>query len=120
MSALAREISAELPTPAEGAATSLARNYGSNALALIGAADQTDLAPVGDTDVLAAQIRHAVRHEMAMTISDILLRRTDLATGGISDADLLDAAGIARDALSLPDDEYDRQLAAVQRRIPGW
>ncbi len=39
------------------------------------------LAPVGMSNVIAAQAVHAIRHEMAQTLGDIVFRRTDLATG---------------------------------------
>jgi glycerol-3-phosphate dehydrogenase len=36
--------------------------------------------PLGDSSVLAAEVVHAVRREMACTLADVVLRRTDLGT----------------------------------------
>lgn len=38
--------------------------------------------PIGDTNVVGAEVIHAVRNEMAEKLDDIVFRRTDLATGG--------------------------------------
>lgn len=40
----------------------------------------------GSADVLRAEVVHAVRSEMAMTLADVVFRRTDLATCGSGDA----------------------------------
>lgn len=57
----------------------LVRRYGTLHTEL--AADA--LAPIAPgTSVSRAEILHAVRHEMALTLADVALRRTDLATGG--------------------------------------
>lgn len=40
------------------------------------------LAPVASTPTLAAEVVHAVRHEGARTLCDVVLRRTELGSGG--------------------------------------
>lgn len=44
------------------------------------------------TDVTRAEVLHAIRSEMALTLADVVLRRTDLATGGHPGVDRLRAA----------------------------
>jgi len=46
------------------------------------------------TDVTRAEILYAVRREMACTLADVALRRTDLAAGGHPGPDILRAAAI--------------------------
>jgi glycerol-3-phosphate dehydrogenase len=46
------------------------------------------------TDVTRAEILYAIRREMALTLADVALRRTDLAAGGHPGADALRAAAI--------------------------
>ncbi|MBA2302046.1 MAG: FAD-dependent oxidoreductase [Acidobacteria bacterium] len=45
-----------------------------------------------DIDVTSSEILYAIRREMALTLSDVTLRRTDLAAGGHPGADALRAA----------------------------
>lgn len=49
------------------------RRYGSNA-ELVAAAGSHE--PIADTELTDAEVRYAVEHEMAMTIADVLVRRT--------------------------------------------
>jgi glycerol-3-phosphate dehydrogenase len=49
--------------------------------------------PLTDADaLLRAETRHAVRHEMAHKLSDVILRRTDVGTGGQPDPGKLQLA----------------------------
>ena len=49
----------------------------------------------GSDEVIQAEIVHAVRHEMAQNLADVVLRRTDLGSGARpSDATLKSCAGI--------------------------
>lgn len=66
-------------------AAHLLRNYGDEmAQVLAYGTDQRDLlSPLGpDTHVIGAEVRHAIKREMAVTLDDIVLRRTDLGTAG--------------------------------------
>lgn len=63
----------------------LAFNYGTELhdLLAIGKDDPALLAPLApSTPVIGAEIVHAVRAEMAMTLADVVLRRTDLGSAG--------------------------------------
>ena len=61
---------------------SLARNYGAEFGRVLRYVDQdaTGERTVGRSHVLSAEVIHAVREEMALTLKDVLLRRTDLGT----------------------------------------
>jgi len=63
----------------------LAYSYGSNYPKIIkyGQEDKEYLKTVpGSSEVVLAEVIHAVRKEMAVKLSDIILRRTDLGSGG--------------------------------------
>lgn len=119
---LTRQTTERLPaTMSDKVAYSLARNYGSNAKELLDASDPAAVRVLGSSHVLETQVRHAIEFEMAKTIADVAFRRTDLASGGLSDAAALArCAEIAGEALNLAPAERDRQLAEVRARIPGW
>lgn len=65
----------------------LLNTYGSSYHAIIALAveDSSLLEPVsGDSDVIKAEVIYGVRYEMAQTLSDILMRRTDLGAAGMA------------------------------------
>jgi glycerol-3-phosphate dehydrogenase len=102
-------------------AESLARNYGSKAEQLISGAAPDQLRTIGDSHVVEAEVTHAVRNEMAMSVADVALRRTDLASGGLPDSAALDrCTEIVAAALELTPQQAQEQKDAVARRIPGW
>lgn len=70
-------------------ARALAHNYGSAYGEVLGNAESRQ--SVGDSHTLCGEIAHAVRAEMAMTLDDVVYRRTDLGSGGI-DAITLESA----------------------------
>ncbi len=62
----------------------LARNHGSRAARVLALAEADSALRrcVTGTHVLAAEVIYAVREEMAQSLSDVIFRRTDLATDG--------------------------------------
>lgn len=67
---------------------------------------------------VAAQIRHAARHELALTLEDATFRRTGLCTlGHPGTAALEKAAAIMSGELGWDAPERARQIAAVERRF---
>jgi glycerol-3-phosphate dehydrogenase len=69
---------------------------------------------------LAARARHAVREEMALTLSDAVLRRLDLGTGGPApDADLDVVAGVMADELGWDAGRRDAEGRALDATYPG-
>ena len=101
----------------------LVRNHGTQADAILKLIfDDPMLAEiVGDSTTLMAEVVHAVRAEMAMTLSDVVLRRTDLATGGYPGRAALEqvARWMARE-LEWSASETQDQLATVASRFPAW
>ena len=61
----------------------LLRNHGTQQAAIVDAArcSPAEAATVDGTATIFAEVSHAVRNEMAMTLADVVLRRTDLASG---------------------------------------
>jgi glycerol-3-phosphate dehydrogenase len=62
----------------------IARMYGTDykEILSIGKKDSSLLTPLNDDGEMLAQVIYAVRNEMAMTLKDILFRRTSLGTAG--------------------------------------
>ena len=71
-------------TLAEAVSQALVRNHGSNASAVIELIrSEPELAEVyATTTVTRAEVRYVCQHEMVESLSDVVFRRTDIATGG--------------------------------------
>jgi glycerol-3-phosphate dehydrogenase len=66
---------------------------------------------------IAAQVAFAVRSEMALTLDDVLFRRTGLGTLGKLDAKAVeDAAQLMAIELGWSDEEKRRQIASIDWR----
>jgi glycerol-3-phosphate dehydrogenase len=102
---------------------SLLHNYGSDyerILRLVDA-DVGLAARLGDSTTIKAQALHAVRHEMAETVADIVFRRTDLATGVYPGRTVLaECASLLAAERSLGPDALERQVRDVVARFPAW
>ena len=76
---------------------------------------------IGDTYVLKAEVAHAVKNEMAWNLSDVVFRRTDLASGGNPGEDALrTCAGLMAELLKWDEQETEKQMDAVLKRFPSW
>jgi len=75
-----REVSPRVPSATLQA---WLRNYGTEYRALAALAEESpeQRESLGGTDALAAEVTYAVRHEMAMRLQDVVLRRTQLGSG---------------------------------------
>ncbi len=115
--ALVDEIRTQLPAESKHAAESIAHNYGSDYAAVLEcASDSTLRNTVGNSNVIGAEVIHAVRYEMAKTLADIVLRRTELGSGGDpGDEAIYDAAKIASSELGWDEEETDSQVRFVQK-----
>ena len=72
------------------------------------------LAP--DVPVIGAQVIEAVRHEMALSLEDVVLRRTALGTTGYpGDAAVRGAAALMREELAWSESRLDEEVDAVRR-----
>lgn len=101
----------------------LVHNYGAKAYAVINIAemDSTLAEVLGDTQVLKAEIVHAVKNEMALKLSDAVFRRTDLATGSNPGEPVLaECADIMAGLLGWNKQECKTQIDAVLQRFPTW
>jgi len=78
----------------------------------------------GSNEVLKAEVIHAIRDEMAVTLADVILRRTDLAAlGDPSSATLEDCAAIMAVELEWDAARIEREVRAVEAeraRRGGW
>src|SRR6185437_7143834 len=79
--ALAQEFGDAFPKPVLAA---IARNHGTRAahVLALAAADPTLRQCLPGTHVLAAEVAHAAREEMAHRLADVVFRRTELGTAG--------------------------------------
>jgi glycerol-3-phosphate dehydrogenase len=72
--------------------------------------------------VTGVEILHAVREEMALTLADVVRRRTDLGTAGLPDAPALEAtAGLVARELGWDDHRREREVQGVLEiyRLPA-
>lgn len=107
---------------ADAVARQIAHNHGSRF------ADVTEIAsenprlavPYPGTAVLPAQVVHAVRSEMVVSLDDVLQRRTDLGTAEPpSDAALAAIAADVADAAGWDDDRTREEISAARSFFAG-
>jgi glycerol-3-phosphate dehydrogenase len=112
---VAREAPLDLPS---GAVAALAHNYGTDFRKVLSLADGEWDGCLGGSTTLKAEILHAIREEMAMTLSDIVFRRTDLATGEHPGAAALQVAALlAGGELGWDERRRRAEIAAVEKRL---
>jgi glycerol-3-phosphate dehydrogenase len=118
---LQAEIALTAP-PSLGAASlsALAHNHGSAAGEVLSLMDENPdwSRTLGTSHVTAAEIVHAQRREMALTLADAVFRRTDLCTAGHpGEAALIDAARIMAQAAGWGAARSQAELDLVRRRL---
>ena len=81
------------------------------------AADPALASPVADdTDIIGAQVVHAVRDEMGLTLEDVVVRRTALgAAGHPGDAAVAACAALMQRELHWPAERVADEIAGVRR-----
>ncbi len=98
----------------------LARNYGTGLGDVLKTAGEMEagLRPLaGQEKVLRAEVSHAVRREMALTLADVVLRRTELGSGEYpGDAAVTEAAAIMAAELGWDAARVAQELAALRAR----
>jgi glycerol-3-phosphate dehydrogenase len=63
---------------------------------------------------VGAEVIHAIRHEMAVTLADAVIRRMELGAMGHPGEEIIAAsARVAADELGWDGDRRDREIAAV-------
>lgn len=96
----------------------LAHNYGSQWQRLL-AAENGPAELLADGQSLVCEVQHAARNEMAVTLRDIVLRRTDIGTAGRPDPDTLSrCATIAAAVLGWSAERMRREITFVEESYP--
>jgi glycerol-3-phosphate dehydrogenase len=119
---LMREAVQRRPPPVnQTVMEALVRNYGSaygEVLKHLGQ-DGSWAQTLGTSMVIGAEVIHAVREEMAHTLSDVVFRRTDLGTAGHpGDAALQACAALMASQLGWDQERVGTELEAVRRVFP--
>lgn len=126
---LVKKLEAELTgTNAAGHARELASLYGDRAMRLIAQGGSSDAGSmrIRNADILAVQVRTAVKGEMAVTLGDLVFRRTPLAAGGNPGEEVLaDCARFMGELLGWSQTRQRREVETVLARFPtasdnGW
>jgi len=107
----------------EDCVRALTHNYGTHVQQVIDLAkQQPSLAEtIGESHVLKAEVVYAIENEMAHSLSDVVFRRTDLATGGNpGEQRLRECAQLMAEQLGWSQQDVDKQLNTVMQRFPDW
>ena len=114
-----RAVETAGPGVTERTATRLAHSYGTTYPALLQRleARPSDAAELGTgCSVTAGEIRYAVREEMAVRLSDAVLRRTEAGSGGHPGDDaLLAAANVMAEELGWSRERVHQEIADVKQ-----
>ena len=98
----------------------LGRNYGTeyDAILKLAREDATLAETLNADGEIMAQVSYAVRHEMARTLSDIVMRRTGIATLGHPGKEVLQkVAALAARELNWDADKVKQEIAAVDNML---
>ncbi|MET0151664.1 MAG: glycerol-3-phosphate dehydrogenase/oxidase [Candidatus Binatia bacterium] len=94
----------------------LIRNHGTRYVEVLRHVEPAGEDP-SELALLRAEVRHAVREEMAFTLADVVLRRSDLGAAGHPGADVLAAAArFAAEDLGWSRERTAEEIVAVERR----
>jgi glycerol-3-phosphate dehydrogenase len=120
LAAVEREIRAAAPSLTEVQRARLASHYGSDWRSVV--APQGGAAPaelLDGSDTLQAEVRHAVRRELAGTLSDVVMRRLDLGSGEPpADAALAACADVVAEELGWDATRRAAEIARVRASYP--
>lgn len=102
----------------------LVHNHGSNykkVVSLTAEQDNTLLETINNTTVLKAEIINAIRNEMAVHLSDVVFRRTDLATGGDpGESALTECARLMAHELGWTEAREKEEIERVRSQLPRF
>ena len=106
------------------AITRLIRNYGSNLDSIMGLCDHdqslAQLVP-GTTDTIKAEVDYVLEHEMAYTLSDLILRRTDIGSLACPSAETIDyCADTMASFFSWDQSVRSNNIDALLKHYPEW
>ena len=103
--------------------TALVHNYGSRYQEVLRYDDSgPDESPViGETTTLKAEVHYALENEMIFRLSDLVFRRTDIATGGHpGDGVIRECAEMMARKKNWSDDHMNREIREVNDRFPHF
>lgn len=95
----------------------LLRNYGSQFSRILEYIKNSSVSDstVENTNILKAEVIHAVREEMALDLSDVVLRRTELGSGGYPGEDAIkDCAEIMAKELGWGEEKIKSQIEKIR------
>ena len=118
MSGLEQSPPPSLSAAGPGALYRLGRNYGSEIGRIARYAETVEAGGdrLGSSDVLRAEVIHAVREEAAVRLGDVVFRRTDLGTAGDPGEDAIaECCELMSSELVWSADRRRRELADVRR-----
>ncbi len=98
----------------------LLRNHGTRYAQVLRSQDSgaDSGARIPDTTTLLVEIRHAMEHEMAMKLEDVVMRRTELAAGSHPGRRALEAAAMEMGRhLQWSDNRMREELSATERTL---
>jgi glycerol-3-phosphate dehydrogenase len=76
---------------------------------------------LGSSTTIKAEVIHAVRHEMAQKLSDVVFRRTDLGSGNRPEPRSLQVcADLMASELGWDQTRTQKELEEVQMLYPAW
>jgi glycerol-3-phosphate dehydrogenase len=120
---LVREIMCrDMPGLDERVARALAHNHGTEYPVVLGyaKAESALSGTIGESTVLRAEVANAIDNEMVHSLSDIVFRRTDLATAGDPGrAALHECAAIAAARLGWDTVRVQEEMMSVTARFPA-
>lgn len=105
----------------EDVRTALLRNYGARYRDVLRyLKDEPALGePIGSFTTLRAEVPHAIHHEMAVTLGDVVFRRTDLATGEYpGDENVSACARLMARELGWDEARIEREIRSVRETFP--
>jgi glycerol-3-phosphate dehydrogenase len=103
-----------------GSMRGLLRNHGTRYVQVLRTQDSHEVvgACIPDTTTLLAEVRHAMEHEMAMKLEDVVMRRTELAAGSHPGRRALEAAAMEMaQHLRWSDGRMREELLATERTL---
>ena len=119
-----RAVETMASSATERTATRLARSYGTTYPTVLErfGTKRGDARELGTTcAVTAGEVRHAVQEEMAVTLSDAMLRRTEAGSAGHPGDDALRvAAGVMAEELGWSAERAEREIAEVTTVYTRW
>jgi glycerol-3-phosphate dehydrogenase len=115
----AREVRRRLPAAVSDAqAARIFQHYGSDWSA-VAQGDIQASPTIPETDYFEAEVRHAVRSELASTLADVVMRRLDIGSAERpADSTLAACASIVGDELGWNTARREREVSSVRASYP--